>query len=360
MAISSTTSAVQAIFALHVATAGCAFLLLSAAGLLLTVQLAVGPGRPKIFQKFTKSATPKHSSLPTHLFLMAGLSTLIVAYATQAAIVALQSSINSPFYITSAYAYPSYTTPTDTSPSTQYAKNISILSFLYQAANILLNTAIVGAIWIHANHLQNNGTGIREPGMLSWVWNAFWMTAILGIGFASWAVGLARRGSGNTALAYPTLIAQNHIVRSLYVAYVCVIIAASTSSTLEAVLCWLGIRANGVAGSRSKSALTRFVFLVTPIVWVRNAFSVAQIVIIYYNENAWSRTTNQALAFLFIIFGELSNLGILALVLLGAWSFGMKSDSSPTVVKEGREPNRSSYGDNSSYVDGIPTHDTTI
>lgn len=75
--------------------------------------------------------------------------------------------------------------------------------------------------------------------------------------------------------------------------------------------------------------------LVTPIVWIRNAFSIAQIVLIYYDVTNWSRTTNQALAFLFIIFGELCDLGILALVLLGAWSFGRK-EQRPEVVKEGR------------------------
>lgn len=75
--------------------------------------------------------------------------------------------------------------------------------------------------------------------------------------------------------------------------------------------------------------------LVTPIVWIRNAFSVAQIVIIYYNHNAWSRTTNQALAFLFIIFGELCDLAILALLLLGAWSFG-RTDEAPYEIKDAR------------------------
>jgi hypothetical protein len=175
----------------------------------------------------------------------------MVAYATQAAIVALQTRINSPFYITSAYSYPSYVTHTGADPSTQYGKIISILSFLYQAANILLNASIVGAIWINANHLQNNGTGIREPGILSWFYNLFWIIAILGLGFASWAVGLARRGSGNTALAYPSLISADYIVRTIYVAYVAVIIAASTSATLEAFLCWIGIKKNGIIGVRN-------------------------------------------------------------------------------------------------------------
>jgi hypothetical protein len=89
--------------------------------------------------------------------------------------------------------------------------------------------------------------------------------------------------------------------------------------------------------SRSKKALSAIVFTVTPIVWARNAFYVAQIVIIYRDETRWSRTTNQALAFLFIIFTELADLGILALLLLGTGAFGGKDKRrGDGMEKEGR------------------------
>jgi len=81
------------------------------------------------------------------------------------------------------------------------------------------------------------------------------MLAILALGFASWAVGLARRGSGNSALAYPSLIAVDYMVRTLYVVYVATVIAASTSATLEAILCWIGIKKNGVVGVSSLPSL---------------------------------------------------------------------------------------------------------
>jgi hypothetical protein len=187
----------------------------------------------------------------TQIFLLTGLFTLMIAYAMQSAIVALQSRLNSPFYITSAYAYPQYISPSGYNPNTQYGKIISILSFVYQCAMIIMNACIVGAIWIHANHVLSNGTGLKEPGFLSWILNVFWLLAILALGFASWAVGLARRGSGNSALAYPSLIAGDYMVRTLYVVYVAVVIAASTSATLEAVLCWIGIRKNGITGVSS-------------------------------------------------------------------------------------------------------------
>jgi hypothetical protein len=248
MAITNTTSTVQAIFSLHVVTAGSSILLLLAALALFGRQLAGGPGRPRKFMKFTRSTEKRHSSMGTQIFLITGLFTLMIAYATQSSIVALQSRLNSPFYITSAYSYPQYTAPFGNNDSIKYGKIISILSFLYQCAMIIMNACIVGAIWIHANHVQNNGTGIKEPGFLSWIWNGFWILALLALGFASWAVGLARRGSGNSALAYPSLIRSDYLVRTLYATYVAVVIAASTSATLEAILCWLGIRKNGVTG----------------------------------------------------------------------------------------------------------------
>jgi len=186
--------------------------------------------------------------MATHLFLLVGLTTLTLAYATQSSIVALQSRLNSPFYITSAYAYPQYTAPYGYNSEIRYGKIISILSFTYQCAMILMNASIVGAIWITANYLQNNGTGIREPGMVSWGLNGMWMAAIVSLGFASWGLGLSRRGSGNGALAYPTLVGGDYMVRTLYVVYVSIVIAASTSATLEAVLCWTGMKKNGFAG----------------------------------------------------------------------------------------------------------------
>lgn len=83
--------------------------------------------------------------------------------------------------------------------------------------------------------------------------------------------------------------------------------------------------------------------MVLPVVWLRNAFSIAQIVMLYYNVNNWSRTTNQALTFLFIIFGELANLAILGLVLLGAMGFGKTLNDRPTSLgRHNREVRASS------------------
>ena len=186
MSITSATSTVQAIFALHVATAGLAFLLLVGAGIIFLGQLKSGSARPGGFKRGTLRGAParSHSSLGTHFWLMSGLFNLMVAYAAQAAVVALQSRISSPFSITSAYSYPSYGFNAGAGGPGRYGKDISILSFLYQFASILVNVSIVGAIWMYANHLECNSTRMKAPGILSWIWNLFWMAAILGLGFA--------------------------------------------------------------------------------------------------------------------------------------------------------------------------------
>lgn len=257
---------------------------------------------------------------------------LMLAYATQAAVVALQAYVSdSPSDVTSAYSYPPFMNEVQNNMIMRYANTISILSFLYQAAAIFMNVCIIGAIWIYANHAQTNGTTILKPGILSWAWNAFWVLSLIALGYASWGVAMARRGTSS----YPALVDSHYNTRTLYVVYVVLVIVASTSATLEAILCWIGTRKHAIPGNHFRTTLSRTVPLFTPIVWVRNCFLVAQIVIIYYNERNWSRMTNQALAFLFIIFGELSDLAILAILLFGAWSFGRNNDVAE-VVKEAR------------------------
>ncbi|KAA8621591.1 hypothetical protein PtrV1_06092 [Pyrenophora tritici-repentis] len=62
MAITNTTSTVQAIFSLHVVTASSALLLLLAAIFVLLRQLSGRPGQPRTFRKFTRSTDIKHSN----------------------------------------------------------------------------------------------------------------------------------------------------------------------------------------------------------------------------------------------------------------------------------------------------------
>jgi len=328
MGITNASGAVKGIFSLHIITACVSFLLFLAALALFAKQLRGGAsGRSRQVMRVWQSTGKRHSASGTQFFVITGLLCLAIGYAAQSAIVALQSRLAiSPFYVTSAYAYPRYPGVSTSTPDLRYGRSISILSFIYQAAMIIMNASIVGAIWIFANHVHSNATQLREPGFLSVVLNLFWMVAIGALGLASWSLGLYRRGSGSSALPYPMEIGGDYVIRTLYVVYVSVVIAASTSVTIEAILCWLGIKKNGVPGNKFQSSLTRMVMLVTPLVWLRNAFSIAQLIILYRNSRSWSRRTTEALAFLFIIFGQLCDLAILALLLLGAKSFGRKDD----------------------------------
>ena len=80
MAITNTTSTVQAIFSLHVVTAGSAIILLLAALALFGRQLAGGPGRPRRFMKFTRSTEKRHRYyLPASLTQMSQLLTRKIA-----------------------------------------------------------------------------------------------------------------------------------------------------------------------------------------------------------------------------------------------------------------------------------------
>jgi len=74
--------------------------------------------------------------------------------------------------------------------------------------------------------------------------------------------------------------------------------------------------------------LTRFTFVVVPIIWLRNVFTILDIVLLYVNTSSWSGTTDSAVAFLLIIFRQLANLTVLATVLFGAWKVGKSAGRS--------------------------------
>lgn len=57
-------------------------------------------------------------------------------------------------------------------------------------------------------------------------------------------------------------------------------------------------------------------------IWLRNAFIVLDIVLIFVNSAAWSASTRLACLFLLIVFGQLANITILGMILWGAWSMG--------------------------------------
>lgn len=54
---------------------------------------------------------------------------------------------------------------------------------------------------------------------------------------SAWGLAFVRRGSGNSALYFLSILSSSYITRTIFVTYVAVTIAASTSTTIEAVLC---------------------------------------------------------------------------------------------------------------------------
>jgi hypothetical protein len=73
-------------------------------------------------------------------------------------------------------------------------------------------------------------------------------TCILTLPSSSWGLAFIARGTGATALYYLSTLSTSFLARTLYVSYLAVVIAASTSATIEAFLCLLGAKKNGVIG----------------------------------------------------------------------------------------------------------------
>ncbi|CAJ2511057.1 Uu.00g066820.m01.CDS01 [Anthostomella pinea] len=152
-----------------------------------------------------------------------------------------------------------------TSSSTSNGYAVAALSFATALSTILFTTAINGAVWIHWSHVLNNGVRIGSPGTKSKLWNALILLAILGTGLAAW--GRAMKISERPQLA-------------------------------------------------------RFALIVVPLLWLRNFFMIYDIVLLYVDTTGWSTASRLATVFLLIVFGQITNLTILGMVLWGAWRIG--------------------------------------
>lgn len=344
--LTNATSTVKAVFALDVITAALAFLVFALAVAILITRIA--NGRIRSFERKRKSSetgavAPLKTTLSTHLFLIPAIFCLAVSYAVQSAIVAYQLHRNTPVSITSTFAY-QYAGAPSSSSSGPSGERISVLTFTQALAAILSTTFLTGAVWLHSTNLTSNGTQAAAPKTKSRIWNTFIITAIAAFGIAAWALGLTVRNNGQDALTFPSTITQDRITRIIYIVFRCVVIFSSTSVSIQVLTNYKHLKADGVPQNSERPLLARFAFVVVPIIWLRNIFIIVNIVIIYYSVSNWSSSTNQALTFLFIIFGQLANLTILFMVLWGAWSMGRSAGLS----KDNKKGNKSS---GSSYVD---------
>ncbi|KAL8850572.1 MAG: hypothetical protein Q9221_004529 [Calogaya cf. arnoldii] len=187
----------------------------------------------------------------------------------------LSVSVTSPF----AYNY------ADGEPivNTTNAQSTSILTFIQQLAAILFTVFLTAAVWLHSNNLTTNGTNVNSPGILSKIWNASILTAILVFGLAAWGQGLSVRRGGQNASSFPDVLTDDRITRILFIVFRCVVVFTSTSVSVEVLRNYVTLNRNGTPGNAERPLLARFTFLVVPIIWIRNVFIIVNIVLLYQN-----------------------------------------------------------------------------
>lgn len=71
-----------------------------------------------------------------------------------------------------------------------------------------------------------------------------------------------------------------------------------------------------------RTNLARFALVVVPLIWIRNAFIIFDVVLLYINSAGWPSGALLASQFLLIVFGQIANLVLLGMVLWGAWKTG--------------------------------------
>lgn len=69
--------------------------------------------------------------------------------------------------------------------------------------------------------------------------------------FSAWGLAYIRRGNGDSASYFLSILSSSYITRTIFVTYVAVTIAASTWVTIEALLCLTGVKKNGIGGVRT-------------------------------------------------------------------------------------------------------------
>lgn len=327
VSLTSERSSYQAAFALDVLTAGIA------AGLLA---LAAGPTFKRIKgRRFSISSkdrpTPLKTSLGTYLYLFPALLFIFTTYTL--------SFVSDLLKTTGTIEYDNGLALHGNRPfdNSNYDHSIAILSLVSAFLSILFTVLINGGVWIYSNHTFANGTGRAAPSLKSKIYNTLIMLAILGTGLAAWGYAVSVRSRNAT---WPSTVENDNTTRIIFIVYRCVIIAASISVSIEAARKYYRTKAESSRDVRdtNMTALTssqantfqsperpnlaRFALVVVPLIWIRNAFIIYDIVLLYVDSAAWSDATVLASQFLLIIFGQITNLTILGMILWGAWRTG--------------------------------------
>jgi hypothetical protein len=334
--ITDERSSYQAVFALDIITA---------AGALTLLGLASKPTFQRLKERRFSSAsksrgTPLKTTLGTHLFLWPALFCLFIAYTTRFVADLLQTHGFIAYDADLSWnGRPSYRISDN-----QWGTSVSALTFATTFATIVFTVLLNGGVWIHSSHVQSNGTGMSAPNMVSKIWNAFIMFVMLATGMAAWGKGMSVRDtslgslSSLSRLSWSNVLNHDHTTRILYIVHECIVIAASLSVTFEVLREYIKTNKNAptvchcvqslyasmltMIQTSERSDLARFAFVVVPLIWLRDAFIIYDIILIYIDTSGWSNTATLATTFLLIIFGQFANLTILATILWGAWRMG--------------------------------------
>ncbi|KAH5703130.1 hypothetical protein HBI81_046200 [Parastagonospora nodorum] len=317
--ISDERASYQAVFALDIITA---------AGALILLGTASKPTFQRIIaRRFTSTSkshgTPLKTSLGTYLFLWPALFCLFAAYTTRFVSDLLQTH--------GFIAYEADLSwngrPSFSIPENKWGTGVSALTFATTFATILFTVLLNGGVWIHATHIQSNGTGRVAPNMLSKIWNTFILLAMLATGMAAWGVGMSERDtslgslSSLSRLSWSNVLNHDPTTRILYIVHECIVVVASMSVTFE-VLREYSTTNKNAHGSSESQHLARFAFVVVPLIWLRDIFIIYDIILLYVDTSGWSDNASLATTFILIIFGQFANLTILAMILWGAWRMG--------------------------------------
>ena len=329
MSLTSTTPAVRGVFALQVVVTVLAFLLTLVVSSLAAI---------RFIRRRLRRRSRKTSPKGTFAFLFAGILCLAIAQAATAARIAQQTKSSSPASITHAFTL--YYPGSSSSDSNTEASSTSVnLSFLNAFAFIISTICLNGAVWLHSSHATSNGLAVGQPSRISIIGNALLLLLMAATGFASWGLAM----SSQTANApYGNVLQNNLSSRATYTAFRACVVAASVSVAIEAIrrfkqvknhssrdvsrpLSCLGLPDHSDTKTYQASErpiLSRLALLAVPAMILRSVCIILDIALLWVADTYpnWSVTTQEATAFLLIIFGPYAELWVFAIVCWGGWS----------------------------------------
>ncbi|CAI6341977.1 unnamed protein product [Periconia digitata] len=270
-----------------------------------------------LLHRSARHKSNKTSPKGTLLFLSAGILCLAIAQASTSASVALQTDSSTPATITHAFSL-HYRGSFNTAPAQSSTTSVS-LSFLNAFAFIVETVCLNGAVWLHSSHATANGLAVGQPSRVSVIGNSLLLVVMAGTGFASWGLGM----SADTPSERYGSVLQDHVPsRVVYTVFRACVVVATASVAGEAWRRFAQVKAHSSRQASERPILTRLALLAVPVLILRSIFIVLDIALLWVSNTYpnWSYTTQEAIAFLLIIFGPYAEIWVFAIVCWGGWS----------------------------------------